>query len=58
MAATLDELERRVIALEKAQNENTITLKWVAGTLAQVEAFQMTIPSVCSVSRGASVPSR
>ncbi len=39
MAATLEELERRVVALEKAQNENTITLKWVAGTLAQVKAL-------------------
>ena len=38
MAATLEELERRVIALERAQNENTITLKWMAGTLAQVKA--------------------
>ncbi len=39
MVATLEELERRVIALEKAQNENTITLKWVAGTLAQVKSL-------------------
>jgi chromosome segregation ATPase len=39
MTATLEELERRVSALEKAQNENTVTLKWVAGTLAQVKAL-------------------
>ena len=39
MAATLEELERRVIALEKTQNENTVTLKWQAGTLAQVKAL-------------------
>ena len=46
MAATLEELEQRVAAVEKAQhaleqaqNENTITLKWLAGTLAQVKAL-------------------
>ena len=46
MAATLEELERRVLALEKgqhalqrAQNENKVTLKWLAGTLAQIEAL-------------------
>ncbi len=46
MGATLEELERRVLALEKgqhelqrAQNENTVTLKWLAGTLAQVETL-------------------
>ncbi len=25
--------------LERAQNENTVTLKWLAGTLAQVKAL-------------------
>jgi chromosome segregation ATPase len=40
MAATLEELERRVIALEKAQLENTATLKWVSGTLGQIQALQ------------------
>ena len=46
MAATLEELEQRVAVLEKAQhalaqaqNENTVTLKWMAGTLAQVKAL-------------------
>ncbi len=39
MATTLEELERRVIALEKAPTDNTPTLKWVAGTLAQVKAL-------------------
>ena len=36
--ATVEDLERRVVALEKAQNENTVTLKWVVGTLGQVKA--------------------
>ncbi len=46
MATTLEDLERRVTQLEKtqhelqrAQNENTVTLKWLAGTLAQVKAL-------------------
>ncbi len=46
MVATVEELERRVLALEKgqhehqrAQNENTAILRWLAGTLAQVEAL-------------------
>jgi lipopolysaccharide biosynthesis regulator YciM len=39
-SATLEELERRVIALEKAQSENTGTLRWVAGTLGQIQAVQ------------------
>lgn len=34
----IDELERRIIALEKAQNENTSTMKWVVGTLGQIQA--------------------
>ncbi len=65
MAATLEELERRVLALEKgqhelqrAQNENTVSLKWLAGTLAQVEALAYTTASASRVSRGAWVPSR
>jgi len=37
MTATIEELERRVIALEKAQNENTTTLKWMAGTLGEIK---------------------
>jgi uncharacterized coiled-coil protein SlyX len=39
MAATLEELEQRVAALEQAQNENAVTLEWMAGTLAQVKAL-------------------
>jgi hypothetical protein len=35
--ATLEELERRVIALERAHNENTTTLKWMAGTLGEIK---------------------
>ena len=35
--ASFAEFERRVIALEKAQTDNT--LRWMAGTLAQVKAF-------------------
>jgi hypothetical protein len=37
MAATLEELERRVVALERAHNENTTTLKWMAGTLGEIK---------------------
>jgi hypothetical protein len=37
MPASLEELERRVIALERAQNENTTTLKWMAGTLGEIK---------------------
>ena len=36
--ATLEDLERRVVALEKAQNTNTETLEWMAGTLGRVKA--------------------
>jgi len=38
MSATLEDLERRVVALEKAQNENTTSLRWIAGTLGQVQS--------------------
>jgi uncharacterized coiled-coil protein SlyX len=37
MVATLEELERRVLALEQAHNENTTTLKWMAGTLGEIK---------------------
>ena len=40
MAATIEDLERRVIALEKAQSENAGTLRWVTGTLGQIQAVQ------------------
>ncbi len=34
------DLERRVIALEKAQTENAHTLKWISGQLGQIAAVQ------------------
>ena len=37
MVSTLEELERRVLALEQAHNENTTTLKWMAGTLGEIK---------------------
>ena len=37
MPTTLEELERRVVALERAHNENTTTLKWMAGTLGEIK---------------------
>ena len=36
--ATVEDLERRVEALEKAQNTNTETLEWMAGTLGRMKA--------------------
>ena len=36
--ATVEDLERRVEALEKAQNTNTETLEWMAGTLGRIKA--------------------
>ena len=36
--ADLADLEKRVIALEAAQGENTKTLNWVVGTLGRVAA--------------------
>jgi uncharacterized coiled-coil protein SlyX len=35
---TLEELDRRVAALERAQNDNTQALKWVVTTLAKAQA--------------------
>lgn len=40
MAATLEQLERRVAALEKAQNETTGSLRWLLGTVAGIKATQ------------------
>lgn len=40
MAATVEELDRRVTALEQAQNETAETLRWVAGTLGRIQAVQ------------------
>ena len=37
-ADVIEDLRRRVEALEKAQNTNTGTLKWISGTLGQVAA--------------------
>jgi hypothetical protein len=36
--ADIADLERRVIALEEAQGENTKTLNWVVGTLGRLAA--------------------
>ena len=38
MTTTVDDLDRRVKALETAQTTNSSTLRWVAGTLGQVQA--------------------
>ena len=35
---TMEELERRVVALEKANVTNTATMKWLSGTLGQIQA--------------------
>jgi hypothetical protein len=37
-ADVIEDLRRRVEALEKAQNTNAGTLKWVSGTLGQTAA--------------------
>jgi len=40
MPTNLEDLERRVTALERAQNDSTVTLKWVVGTLGKIQAVQ------------------
>lgn len=35
---TLADLERRVATLEKAQSTNAETMKWIVGTLGQIQA--------------------
>ncbi len=35
---TLEDLERRVLSLERAQTENAATMKWMVGTLGQIQA--------------------
>ena len=35
---TMEELERRVVALEKANVTNTATMKWLSGTLGEIQA--------------------
>ena len=39
-AATLEDLDRRVTALEHAQNENTQSLKWLITKVARIQAVQ------------------
>lgn len=39
-AATLEDLDRRVTALEYAQNENTQSLKWLISKVARIQAVQ------------------
>ena len=36
--ATVEDLERRVVALETAQHTKASTLRWIAGTLVQIQA--------------------
>jgi seryl-tRNA synthetase len=38
--ATIEELERRVIALETAQRQTTETQEWMASTLGRIAAVQ------------------
>jgi septal ring factor EnvC (AmiA/AmiB activator) len=40
MAVTVEDLDRRATALERAQNETTETLRWAAGTLGRMQAVQ------------------
>ena len=40
MALTLEDLDRRVSALEKAQEDTTETLKWVVARLGRIQAVQ------------------
>ena len=40
MTVTLEDLEKRVIALESAQKTNKGTLEWISGTLGKIAATQ------------------
>jgi hypothetical protein len=40
MAQSLEDLDRRVTALEKAQGDTTDTLKWVVAKLGRMQAVQ------------------
>lgn len=40
MSLTLEGLDRRVTALERAQNDTTETLKWVVSKLGRLQAVQ------------------
>lgn len=41
MTTTMEDLEKRVIALEKAQSENLTAFNWVAGKLGVIESVQV-----------------
>jgi hypothetical protein len=40
MASTVEDLDRRAAALERAQGETTETLRWVVTKLARLQAVQ------------------
>ena len=40
MASTVEDLDRRVTTVERAQGETTETLRWVVTKLARVQAVQ------------------
>ena len=40
MPASLEDLDRRMKVVERAQVENTATIKWLAGTLGTVKSVQ------------------
>lgn len=40
MPTTVEDLDRRATALERAQNDNTETLRWVVTKLARIQAAQ------------------
>jgi peptidoglycan hydrolase CwlO-like protein len=40
MALTLEDLDRRVSALERAQGETTESLRWVVAKLGRIQAVQ------------------
>jgi chromosome segregation ATPase len=40
MALTLEDLDRRVSALERAQGDTTETLRWVVAKLGRIQAVQ------------------
>jgi hypothetical protein len=40
MASTLEDLDQRVIALERSQGDTTQTLRWVVAKLGRIQAVQ------------------
>ena len=50
MSADLADLERRVTALERAQNDTTDTLRWVVAKLGRISAVQESTPCALSAS--------